>query len=201
VGINYPGALPRTLKKEQSRIGESAPFRITIPCPGESRFSDYLTKLLKSTQVILYNNKIKNKQEGDNMDKKLKHLDMIQGVVNRLANDSFMLKGWSVMIVAALLALSAATREKIALMLIAFIPLVVFWILDGYFLWQERLFREIYNHVIKKDEKEIDFVMNPGDFSAGRNTWIRSIFSITLLVFYGSLIITMGGVILYLAVK
>jgi hypothetical protein len=135
------------------------------------------------------------------MDKKLKHLDMIQGVVNRLANNSFMLKGWSVMIVAALLALSAATQEKIALMLIAFIPLLVFWILDGYFLWQERLFREIYNQVIQKDEKEIDFVMNPGDFSAGRNTWIRSIFSITLLVFYGSLIITMGGVILYLAVK
>ena len=135
------------------------------------------------------------------MDKKLKHLDMIQGVVNRLANNSFMLKGWSVMIVAALLALSAATQEKIALMLIAFIPLLVFWILDGYFLWQERLFREIYNQVIQKDEKEIDFVMNPGDFIAGRNTWIRSIFSITLLVFYGSLIITMGGVILYLAVK
>jgi hypothetical protein len=135
------------------------------------------------------------------MDKKLKHLDMIQGVVNRLANNSFMLKGWSVMIVAALLALSAATQEKIALMLIAFIPLVVFWILDGYFLWQERLFREIYNQVTQKDEKEIDFVMNPGDFIAGRNTWIRSIFSITLLVFYGSLIITMGGVILYLAVK
>ncbi len=135
------------------------------------------------------------------MEKKLKHLDMIQGVVNRLANNSFMLKGWSVMIVAALLALSAATGEKIALMLIAFIPLVVFWILDGYFLWQERLFREIYNQVIQKDEKEIDFVMNPGDFIAGRNTWIRSIFSITLLVFYGSLIITMGGVILYLAVK
>ena len=135
------------------------------------------------------------------MDKKLKHLEMIQGVVNRLANNSFMLKGWSVMIVAALLALSAATQEKIALMLIAFIPLLVFWILDGYFLLQERLFREIYNHIIKKDEKEIDFVMNPGDFIAGRNTWIRSIFSITLLVFYGSLIITMGGVILYLAVK
>jgi hypothetical protein len=112
-----------------------------------------------------------------------------------------MLKGWSVMIVAALLALSAATREKIALMLIAFIPLVVFWILDGYFLWQERLFREVYNHVIKKDEKEIDFVMNPRDFIKGRNTWIRSILSITLLVFYGSLIITMGGVIVYLAVK
>lgn len=135
------------------------------------------------------------------MEKKLKHLEMIQGVVNRLANNSFMLKGWSVMIVAALLALSAATREKIALMLIAYIPLVVFWILDGYFLWQERLFREVYNHIIKKDEKEIDFVMNPGDFIEGRNTWIRSIFSITLLVFYGSLIITMGGVIVYLAVK
>ena len=38
------------------------------------------------------------------MDKKLAHLEMIQGVVNRLANCSFLLKGWSVLLVSALFA-------------------------------------------------------------------------------------------------
>lgn len=135
------------------------------------------------------------------MEKKLKHLEMIQGVVNRLANNSALLKGWSVTLVAALLALSAATREKIAFMLIAFIPVVVFWILDGYFLWQERLFREVYKSVSAKDKDEIDFVMNPMDFKGGRNTWPRTIFSLTLNVFYISLIVTMGLVIAYLECK
>jgi hypothetical protein len=130
---------------------------------------------------------------------KLKHLEMIQGIVNRLANNSFLLKGWSVMIVTALLVLSAAIQEKMALMCIAFLPLIVFWILDGYFLRQERLFREIYKHVIKKEEEKIDFVMNPKDFIGGRNTWIKTIFSKTLLVFYGALIITMVAVVVYLS--
>ena len=132
------------------------------------------------------------------MNKKLKHLEMIQGIIDRLAKDSFLLKGWSVTIVAALLALSAATGEKISLMLIAYIPLVVFWILDGYYLWNERLFRALYERVIKKNENEIDFDMKTRDLNHGRNTWIKTIFSKTLLIFYGALILTMAAVIAYL---
>ena len=41
------------------------------------------------------------------MDSKLKHLEFIQGVINRLSTNSFLLKGWSVVLVSALFALSA----------------------------------------------------------------------------------------------
>lgn len=41
------------------------------------------------------------------MEAKLKHLELIQGVVNRLASDSFRMKGWSVVLIAALFALMA----------------------------------------------------------------------------------------------
>ena len=136
--------------------------------------------------------------EGGIMEKKLKHLEFLQGVINRMANCSFLLKGWSVIIVAALLALSTATQEKIALISISFIPVIVFWILDGYYLWQERLFRAVYNAVRKKDEKEIDFEMNPMDFVGGRNTWFSTIFSKTIVLFYLSLMITMTFVAMYL---
>jgi hypothetical protein len=132
------------------------------------------------------------------MEKKMKHLEMIQGIVNRMANNSFLLKGWSVTIVAGLLALSVATGEKIALILIAIIPIVVFWILDGYFLWMERLFREVYKHVSQKEESEIDFDMNFKDFIKGRNRWIATIFSNTLIIFYLSLLVTLGIVIYFL---
>ena len=136
--------------------------------------------------------------EGEIMEKKLKHLEFLQGIINRMANCSFLLKGWSVIIVAALLALSVATQEKIALISIFFVPVIVFWILDGYYLWQERLFRAVYNAVRKKDENEIDFEMNPMDFVGGRNTWLSTIFSKTIVLFYLSLMITMTSVAMYL---
>ena len=131
------------------------------------------------------------------MEKKLKHLEFLQGIINRMANCSFLLKGWSVILVAALLALTAATQEKVALISISFVPIIVFWILDGYYLWQERLFRAVYNAVRKKAEDEIDFEMNPMDFDGGI-TWLSTIFSKTIILFYLSLLITMTSVAVYL---
>ena len=132
------------------------------------------------------------------MEKKLKHLEFLQGIINRMANCSFLLKGWSVILVAAFLALSAATQEKVALISVSFVPVIVFWILDGYYLWQERLFREVYNAVSEKTEAEVDFKMDTTDFVGGDNTWFSTIFSKTILLFYLSLIITMTLVAMYL---
>ena len=41
------------------------------------------------------------------MDNKVKHLEMIQGIVNRMSINSFLLKGWSVVLVSGLFALAA----------------------------------------------------------------------------------------------
>ena len=136
--------------------------------------------------------------EIETMEKKLKHLEFLQNIIDRMANCSFLLKGWSVTIVAALLALSSVTQEKIALVLISFLPIILFWILDAYYLWQERLFRTVYNAVRKKNENEIDFEMNPMDFVGGPNTWLSTIFSKTIVVFYLSLMVTMISVAIYL---
>ena len=80
------------------------------------------------------------------MEAKLRHLELIQGVVNRLASDAFRIKGWSVVLVAALLVLMAR-ESRFELAPIGFLPVVVFWALDGYFLWQERLYRALYDRV------------------------------------------------------
>ncbi len=135
------------------------------------------------------------------MEKKLKHLEMVQGIINRMAHCSFLLKGWSVTLVAALLALTLATQEKIALIIISFIPVIVFWILDSYYLCQERLFRCVYDSVRKKEENKIDFSMNTKDFVGGLNTCISTFFSKTILIFYLSLTATMIAVIIFLVCK
>ncbi len=126
---------------------------------------------------------------------KHKHLELIQGVVNRLASDSFRLKGWSVVLVSAILVL--AVREKnTALVPVALIPVLAFWGLDGYFLWQERLFRALYDHVRRLDDKEIDYAMNVGPFrTVPPRTWPGATFSITLIAFHGALVATVVAVL------
>jgi hypothetical protein len=134
---------------------------------------------------------------------KFKHLDFIQGVVNRMGGNSFQVKAWTVTLVSALFALASSkdAEGKQELIFIAFLPVILFWILDGYFLWQERLFRAVYKEVAAKQEEAIDFVMNPMDYNKDRNTWIRSIFSKTLNIFYGALVGLMGLVLLLFMCK
>lgn len=122
------------------------------------------------------------------MEAKGKHLEFIQGVINRLATDSFRLKGWAVVLVSALLVL-LAREGRMEFACIGFIPVIIFWGLDGYFLWQERLFRDLYDHVRTLDEVEIDFSMNIGAF---KRTWLGATFSITLLAFYGALALSVS---------
>ena len=93
------------------------------------------------------------------MDRKIKHLEFIQGVINRLASDSFRMKGWCVVLVAALFIL-LARQGQVEFVAVALIPVIAFWGLDGYFLWQERLYRALYDHVRTLEEGKIDFSMN-----------------------------------------
>lgn len=124
------------------------------------------------------------------MEQKLAHLTMIQGVVNRLASNSFLLKGWSVTLVSALLALAAGS--KALYLFLAYLPVVAFWILDGYFLHQERLFRALYDRVRGLSEEAIDFSMNTAGLPVA--SWLRTMFSKTLLLFHGMLLLALSVV-------
>ena len=135
------------------------------------------------------------------MENKFKHMEMIQEVIKRMAECSFRLKGWSVTLVAGLMALSVAVQEKIALVAIGFVPVVVFWILDGFYLGQERLFRALYEDVRNKKDEDIDFSMNTSSYQAGRHTWLAAVFSKTVILFYLALVIAMVAVIALLVYK
>ena len=118
------------------------------------------------------------------MENKRKHLEFIQGAINRMAGNLFFLRGWTITLIVALFAFFAKETNTDFIFVVYF-PVIIFWILDGYFLSQERLFRALYNHVRKLDEKEIDFSMNTSEYNEDkRNGWLRSMFSSTLLFFY-----------------
>ena len=114
----------------------------------------------------------------------IKHLEIIQGVINRLANNSFFIKGWSMTILAAALLFITKTQDQQNYIILCFLlPITGFWILDGYFLWQERLFREIYKDV--RQQSETDFDMNIiAQMKKPKCKWYQAIFSVTLAFFY-----------------
>lgn len=118
------------------------------------------------------------------MEKKLKHLEMIQDVISRMAGNLFFLRGWTITLLAALLAIFSQninTDYVVYLLILIFI----FWVLDGYFLSQEKLFRDLYNHVRTLNEDQIDFSMDTTEFKKlKKNTIIYAMFSPTLLIFY-----------------
>lgn len=130
------------------------------------------------------------------MEKKLSHLEMIQGVISRMASNSFALKGWAVTLVAGIFALSSRDTDKMYF-LVAYIPIIIFWGLDAYYLLQERLYRALYNKIRTLQDDEITYTMDtsPAEFHAGKNTYVWCLISKTILWFYFPLALVSAGII------
>ena len=79
----------------------------------------------------------------------LGHLQIVQGVIQRMAENSRSCKVWCVTLVSAILVLVAQTKES-QHALIALAPIALFWLLDSYYLTLERGFRESYNALVGK---------------------------------------------------
>lgn len=93
----------------------------------------------------------------------IKHLEFIQSIIARMNQNSFQMKGWAITIISALLAIFAASFDKsgsgnIGFLFVAIAPTFIFWVLDSYYLQQERKFRGIYNDVAKltKESEKIE---------------------------------------------
>jgi len=129
------------------------------------------------------------------------HLELVQGVINRLAGNSFVLKGWSVTLVAAVLALNVK-EAHVLMVAIGLLPALTFWGLDGYFLAQERLFRDLYNALIDPDvppeARPARFSMRTEALTFGR--WARATLWGTLLTFHGPVVAVILAVLLYMGI-
>lgn len=120
---------------------------------------------------------------------KEKHLEMIENVISRMANCSFLIKGWTLTIIAAVFTLAAKDTD-IKFVIIAYIIIPCFWILDGFYISKERQYRSLYDEVRQASGSQSDFSMDTRRFDEGRGTWLKSIFSKTLNLFYIPLFVT-----------
>ena len=109
---------------------------------------------------------------------------MTQSIINRLGSNSFLLKGWSMTVIVAAMALIVKSDMKSPfIVLLVTLPVIGFWILDGYFLWQEKLFRQVYDEI--RVQSDTDFKMDVMKHKCKpKCSWVFAISSITLLTFY-----------------
>jgi len=138
------------------------------------------------------------------MDKEILHkeIDLIQGVINRMANNSFLLKGWLISLIAVILALS---KEKIVATDLTYfnfticLPVIVFWYLDAFFLHKERCYRKLYEWVIenRKNTDEYLYSLNYVRFEKQVDSIWKVMFSKTLLPFYGLTFGIVVSIIIY----
>jgi len=117
----------------------------------------------------------------------LKEIEIIQDIIKRMAFFSLAIKGYTLILI-----IMSFLSNKIEYQIwIVFIPLMIFWFLDAYFLQQERLYRKLYNWVINNRLKTEDYLfdLDVYRFRDEVQPKIKIMFSITLGWFYGSILI------------
>ncbi len=115
------------------------------------------------------------------MEAKLKHLEFIQNVVKRMNSNSFLIKGWCITLASAIFAI---TSQKSDYFLIPYFSVPIFWILDSYYLSQEKKFRDLYKYVAKMKPDEVDFSMDVKPFCSYNNSLIKCLFSKSVAPLY-----------------
>lgn len=129
-----------------------------------------------------------------------KEIDLIQACINRMANNSFLLKGWTISIIAVVLALAEKALNPIVLSVILIIPIISFWYLDSFFLRTERMYRKMYEWVLEKrknNDNSYQYDLNPKRFEKDVESTKKIMWSKTLRWFYGIPMLITIGIVVY----
>lgn len=120
------------------------------------------------------------------------HLNIVQNVIQRMSANSALCKGWCVTLVSAILVV-VANQSKAEYAFISVIPLLLFTVLDMYYLALERAFRNSYNEFIDKlhsqgvSTSDVYAVQPKGSIAA---MTFRAILSFSIWPFYFVLLLT-----------
>ncbi|HJQ57997.1 MAG TPA: hypothetical protein VJ890_13895 [Vineibacter sp.] len=119
---------------------------------------------------------------------RLKHLDFIQAAIARMAAHSFAIRTLAVTVVGAIVTY-AVNIKRGDVLLAGLVVVLVFWFLDSYYLYLERLFRDLYDNV-RKGTGASDLNMSLASFRKG-TIWFAKAFSHAILPLYGALLVVL----------
>lgn len=133
----------------------------------------------------------------DDEQHKIAHLNMVQNIINRMGNNSFLIKGWTITLLSALL---TVLWEKGHLW-IMFIPLILFWYLDSFYLQQERLYRNLYDKIMAGDQAVVKYSMCTKNCENNKTKLQAAAFSRSIAPFYATIAALMLSYYLFYLLK
>jgi len=129
-------------------------------------------------------------------DNKVKHLEFILKIIDRMAANSFYLKSWTVTLNAALIALVIKNQFSYG-GLIGLMTTYLFWVLDAYYLSIERKYRKLYDEV-RLATDDLKFTLNVSHFNNKECSIFNAFASLNLVVFFLTVLIANVLIILFL---
>ena len=118
----------------------------------------------------------------------IKHLELVQSVISRMAQNSFQLKGWSVTVATAIVAF-AAKESSPGLATLALFPAISFWCLDAYYLRRERLYRKLYDAIADPLKVVRPFSMATDEHASDVAPWGRTLAASSILPLHGAIVL------------
>lgn len=137
-----------------------------------------------------------------------KEIDLIQNCINRMAQNSFVVKGWLITLVTVVLALLPDKINIDILCAVVMTATITFWYLDAFFLKMEKLYRWKYEWVIcnRMISDEYKYDLNPHNKKMWLNSnnekdvkspsIIRIMFTKTLIPLYGFILVLAALILL-----
>jgi hypothetical protein len=119
----------------------------------------------------------------------LAHIALLQGIINRLANNSASCKTWCLTLVAALISLAGATHVP-SIVTGALVPIVIFGLVDAMYLAQERAYRDLYARVVEDIRKDTYALAKAFEVRAPLSFWscLKAVCSWSIFPVYVGLI-------------
>lgn len=129
-------------------------------------------------------------------EEQLKALDFIESTIVSMRDASFKCKEFAILICSAFLTIFATVNPTPKLMVLLCTPILfLFWVIDSFYLFKERQFRNEYKRIASMAEEEMK-TNNPLLFSAklgfekGFKPYMKSLFcSVSTTALYGPLVI------------
>lgn len=114
-------------------------------------------------------------------------LKMVQSIIDRLSKFELIIKGWTITLVSALIALYIA-QGKLLFLWIAILPIFCFWLLSSYYLWLERSFKNLFNDESLNSQESVDFRIDSKSYRSF-GSFIKSIIAWHSLLLYTPMVI------------
>lgn len=124
-----------------------------------------------------------------------KEIDIIQNCINRMASNSFLIKGWFITLILGLITFGYEKLNFKLLITISLIITILCWISDAFFLQLEKKYIKKYNWIIKNRSTALDFQynLNPNESRMWDNDdgikieFLKIFLSKTLVFLYGTI--------------